>query len=84
MTSAPIIPPSDEEQGRIIQDVRDYALNYSENLPDFICAEEVKRYEAPPARQGEGPGWRLGGRGVPVTGWDATAAWAGSPWWLPR
>ena len=59
VTSAPIIPPSNEEQGRIIQDVREYALNYSQNLPDFICAEEVKRYEAP-ARKGDNPAWRLG------------------------
>lgn len=59
VTSAPIIPPSNEEQGRIIQDVREYALNYSQNLPDFICAEEVKRYEAP-GHKSDNPPWRLG------------------------
>ncbi|HKE28792.1 MAG TPA: hypothetical protein VKB88_40860 [Bryobacteraceae bacterium] len=60
VTTAPIIPPSNEEQGRIIQDVREYALNYSQNLPDFICAEEVKRYESPRAHKGDNPAWRLG------------------------
>ena len=51
-------PPSSEEQGRIIDDVREYALNYSKDLPDFICTEEVKRAGAPRPPQGNDPQWR--------------------------
>jgi hypothetical protein len=40
-------PPSSEEQAKIIDELRDYALNYSSNLPDFICTQKVKRYGAP-------------------------------------
>jgi hypothetical protein len=53
-------PPSNEEQAAIIQEVRQYALNYSRNLPDFICTEQVKRYIAPPPRNGDHPAWREG------------------------
>jgi hypothetical protein len=49
--------PSAEEQGKILQDVREYALSYSKNLPDFICTEREQRYGAPPVRAGS-PDWR--------------------------
>jgi hypothetical protein len=52
----PIPPPSSEEQGAILDDVRDYVLNYSRNLPDFICTEVEHRLAAPR------PGGRYGGR----------------------
>jgi hypothetical protein len=52
-------PPSAEEQAAIIGDVREYALNYSHNLPDFICTEVVKRSTAPKPRSGD-PAWRDG------------------------
>ncbi|MGO9261485.1 MAG: hypothetical protein ACLQU1_35055 [Bryobacteraceae bacterium] len=42
----PIPPPSSEEQAAIIGDVREYALNYSKNLPDFICTQVTRRYAA--------------------------------------
>jgi hypothetical protein len=48
---------SNEAQAAIIRDVREYALNYSGDLPDFICAEQVKRSEAPLPRKGETPAW---------------------------
>src|SRR5579872_3175622 len=51
----PIPPPSAEEQAKILDDVRDYALNYSKNLPDFICTEVTRRLAAPV------PGTRYGG-----------------------
>jgi len=51
----PIPPPSSVEQAAIIDDVRDYALNYSRNLPDFICTQVTRRYGAPK------PGTRYGG-----------------------
>ena len=54
----PIPPPSSEEQAAVLDDVRNYALNYSANLPDFICTEVTNRYAAP------APGTKYGG---PVT-----------------
>jgi hypothetical protein len=42
----PIPPPSSVEQAAIIDDVREYALNYSKNLPDFICTQVTRRYGA--------------------------------------
>ena len=40
-------PPSATEQDRILEQVRQYALNYTGNLPDFICTETTTRSEAP-------------------------------------
>src|ERR1041385_1073488 len=51
----PIPPPSSEEQAAIISEVREYALNYSKTLPDFICTQVTRRYQAP------APGTRYGG-----------------------
>lgn len=51
----PIPPPSSEEQAAIISAARDYALNYSKSLPDFICTQVTRRYAAAP------PGTRYGG-----------------------
>jgi hypothetical protein len=51
----PIPPPSSEEQAAIIDDVRQYALNYSDTLPDFICTQVTRRYGAPL------PGTKYGG-----------------------
>jgi hypothetical protein len=52
----PIPPPSSEEQGALIDEARDYALNYSGNLPDFICTQVTKRYGAlKPGTRGGGP-----------------------------
>jgi len=36
--------PSYEEQQKIIAEARDYALNYSKTLPDFICLQVTRRY----------------------------------------
>ena len=51
----PIPPPSSEEQAAIIDEVREYALNYSKTLPDFICTQVTRRYAAP------APGTKYGG-----------------------
>jgi hypothetical protein len=40
----PIPPPSYEEQQQVLAAVREYALNYSASLPDFICLEVTRRY----------------------------------------
>jgi hypothetical protein len=60
VTSAGLPALSNEQQAAIIQDVREYALNYSRNLPDFICAEQVQRYVAPLPKPGDSPAWRQG------------------------
>jgi hypothetical protein len=39
-------PPSSEEQGRIIDEAREYALNYTKNLPNFICTQVTRRKAA--------------------------------------
>lgn len=44
---APDPPPSLEEQGKIIADAREYALNYSKSLPNFLCTQVVRRKAAP-------------------------------------
>ena len=49
-------PPSSEEQAAVISEVRDYALNYSRRLPDFICTQVTRRYAAlKPGTRGAGP-----------------------------
>jgi len=59
-------PPSSEEQAAIINDVREYALNYSKSLPDYICTQVTRRYVAavPGGRYaaragGSEPSWHL-------------------------
>jgi hypothetical protein len=37
-------PPSSEEQAKLLAEVRDYAVNYTGRLPDFICLEQTRRY----------------------------------------
>ena len=40
----PIPPPSYEEQQKILDAAREYALNYSASLPDFLCLQDTHRY----------------------------------------
>jgi hypothetical protein len=57
-------PPSSQQQAAIISEVRQYALNYSKSLPDFICTQVTRRYAAqvPRLRSGSSidaqPSWR--------------------------
>jgi hypothetical protein len=39
-------PPSSEEQQAIISEIREYAMNYSKSLPDFICTQVTRKYIA--------------------------------------
>ncbi|HXK07203.1 MAG TPA: hypothetical protein VMS37_32715 [Verrucomicrobiae bacterium] len=39
--------PNAEEQAAIIAAVREYALNYSRNLPNFLCAQQIRRKVSP-------------------------------------
>jgi len=46
--AAPVIPPPPpEEQRRVLDQARDYAMNYSKRLPDFICTQVTRRYYDP-------------------------------------
>lgn len=53
--ATPIPPPTSEEQAAIMTEAREYALNYSKTLPDFICTQVTRRYQA------AAPGTRYGG-----------------------
>lgn len=37
-------PPSYEDQQKIIAEAREYAIDFTKNLPDFICLEDTHRY----------------------------------------
>jgi hypothetical protein len=47
-------PPDSEEQGKIIQQAREYALNYTKQLPNFICVQVTRRDFDP---TGNGNNW---------------------------
>jgi hypothetical protein len=53
-------PPSSEEQGTIINEAREYALNYTKSLPNFLCTQVVRRKAAPAAgmRYDGEPSWQ--------------------------
>jgi hypothetical protein len=38
--------PNSEEQAKIIDEIREYALNYSKSLPNFLSTQVVRRYQA--------------------------------------
>jgi hypothetical protein len=42
-----IPPPSSIEQGRILDHIREYAMDYSRKLPNFICTQVTRRYVDP-------------------------------------
>ncbi|HTT64367.1 MAG TPA: hypothetical protein VMG35_21095 [Bryobacteraceae bacterium] len=48
-------PPSSEEQAKLLDEVKDYAMNYTHRLPDFICLEQTRRYVDTTGRDA----WRL-------------------------
>ena len=39
----PIPGPDSIEQGKIIQEAREYVMNYTKNLPNFICVQVTRR-----------------------------------------
>jgi hypothetical protein len=63
--AVPIPPPSSQEQAAIISDVREWALNYSKTLPDFICTQVTRRFAAP------APGTKYGGSAGSEPTWYA-------------
>jgi hypothetical protein len=44
-------PPSSIEQKEILAQITDAALNYSSNLPNFICLQVTRRYVAPTGKE---------------------------------
>ena len=55
-------PPNSIEQAKIIDEAREYAMNYEKQLPNFICAEIQRRYMDPThrsVRSLDDPDWRL-------------------------
>ena len=55
-------PPDSIEQAKVIDEAREYAMNYDKQLPNFICAEIQRRFEDPihrSTRSLDDPDWRL-------------------------
>jgi hypothetical protein len=40
-------PPDSVEQKHVLGEVKDYAMNYTNSLPDFICVQVTRRYVDP-------------------------------------
>jgi hypothetical protein len=57
---APMPPPSQEDQGRILSQIRENALSYSKNLPNYLCLRVTKRHVDPSGAQN----WQLSDRVV--------------------
>jgi hypothetical protein len=49
----PIAPPDSIEQGKILDETREYVMNYTKNLPNFICVQ-VTRRDIDPSSSGNG------------------------------
>ncbi len=47
-------PPSADEQDKVIEEAREYALNYTKQLPNFICVQVTRRDVDP---TGSGNNW---------------------------
>jgi hypothetical protein len=53
-------PPSLADQGKIIEAARDYALNYTKQLPNYICLQVTRRYADNSVKNAPGDEfWRL-------------------------
>ncbi len=42
-----IPPPSPAEQRKLVEELREYALNYDKTLPDFLCTQVTRRFYDP-------------------------------------
>jgi hypothetical protein len=58
----PIPPPSYEDQQKVIEEARQYALNYSKSLPDFICLQVTRRYVDRHYKPGTEGSWAVSDR----------------------
>jgi hypothetical protein len=52
---APLAGPDSIEQGKIISTVREYAMNYTKQLPNYLCIQVTRRSVAPTGSES----WRL-------------------------
>lgn len=43
----PLLAPELAEQGRILDEVREYALTYTKGLPNFLCVQVTRRFADP-------------------------------------
>lgn len=50
-------PPSKEEQDRILREVTEYAVNYTQSLPDFLCLQVTRRSMDSHFQPGGQPSW---------------------------
>ena len=46
-----IPPPSAAEQEHLLERMREYAMSYSKNLPDFLCTQVTRRFADPSGMQ---------------------------------
>lgn len=42
-----IPPPSAAEQRKLVEELREYSLNYDKSLPDFLCTQVTRRFYDP-------------------------------------
>ena len=42
-----IPPPSEAEQRKLVDDLREYSMNYDKSLPDFLCTQVTRRFYDP-------------------------------------
>ncbi len=40
----PIPPPDSSEESKILNETREYVMNYTKNLPNFICVQVTRRF----------------------------------------
>jgi hypothetical protein len=52
----PLAPPSSNEQGKILDEAREWVMNYTKNLPNFICVQVTRREVD---ASGKGSAWHL-------------------------
>jgi hypothetical protein len=53
-------PPDSVRQKQILDEVRDYALNYTKGLPNFVCVEVTRRFIQPTRGRGSDTQHSLG------------------------
>jgi hypothetical protein len=46
-TAPPIPPPDSMEQAEALHAIKDYALNYTSNLPNYVCVQTTRRHIEP-------------------------------------
>lgn len=43
----PIPPPDSVRQQQMLEEIKQYALNYTDNLPNFVCVEVIRQFVDP-------------------------------------